>query len=60
MDIQSNMPADVKKHILKIQGDIKTKKAIGQYSQLKTIFTIIREHEAMCRIMKRPEIKEDE
>lgn len=36
------MPADVKKFILKMQGEIKTTKGVSQYSQEKTIYQIIR------------------
>ncbi len=39
-----NIPEDVIKHILKIQGEKKAEKGIGQYSQQQAIFQIIREH----------------
>lgn len=39
-----NIPDDVKKYILKIQGEMKCKKGISQYSQQLVIFQIIREH----------------
>jgi hypothetical protein len=39
-----NIPVDVKKYILKLQGEIKAKKGT-QYSQEQTIFTIIRQHQ---------------
>lgn len=37
------MPDDVKKYILKTQGEIKAKKGT-QYSQESTIYQIVREH----------------
>jgi hypothetical protein len=39
-----NIPEDVRKYILKIQGEIKSKKGT-QYSQQLTIYQIIREHQ---------------
>lgn len=39
-----NIPDDVIKHILKIQGEKKTEKGVGLYSQQQTVFQIIREH----------------
>lgn len=39
-----NIPTDVKKYILKVQGDTKSKKGIASYSQVQTIYSIIREH----------------
>jgi hypothetical protein len=43
--IQLNeIPKDIKQYILKIQGEIKTRKAIGVYSLQQTILQIIREH----------------
>lgn len=38
------LPEDIIKYILKIQGEIKSKKGIGQYSQELTVMQIIREH----------------
>jgi hypothetical protein len=46
------IPLDVKKHILKIQGEIKEKKGISQYSQSQTIFQIIREHKSFVEKLK--------
>lgn len=42
--IHLDIPVDVKKYILKFQGDVKTTKGIGQYSQQQAIYQIIREH----------------
>jgi hypothetical protein len=42
-----DIPLDVKRHILKIQGEIKIKKGISQYSQQLAIFQIIREHQQL-------------
>lgn len=39
-----NIPLDVKKYILKMQGEIKSKKGVSQYNQQLVIFQIIREH----------------
>lgn len=38
------MPDDVRKYVLKIQGELKVKKGLGKYSQQLAIFQIIREH----------------
>ena len=43
------MPEDVRKYILKVQGDIKAKKGIGKYSQQQTIIAIIREHQQLAK-----------
>jgi len=40
-------PEDVLKYLLKIQGEKKSEKGITQFSQLQTIFCIIREHKQM-------------
>lgn len=39
-----NIPIDVRKYILKVQGDMKVKKGVAQYSQNLVIFQLIREH----------------
>ncbi len=39
-----DIPLDVRKFILKIQGELKEKKGVAQYSQCLTIFFIIREY----------------
>lgn len=39
-----NIPEDVKKYVLKVQGEIKAQKGT-QYSQQQTIFTIIKQHQ---------------
>lgn len=39
-----DLPSDVKKYILKVQGEVKAKKGIAQYSQQSTICQIVREH----------------
>jgi hypothetical protein len=38
-----DIPEDVNKYILKVQGDIKAKKGT-QFSKISTVFQIIREH----------------
>jgi len=40
-------PPDVLKHLLKVQGEKKAERGISQFSQLQTIFSIIREHKQM-------------
>lgn len=47
------IPTDLKKYILLIQGEIKTQKGVGQYSQQSTILQIIREHRE-CRGKVKP------
>jgi hypothetical protein len=39
-----DIPLDIRKYILQIQGNMKAKKGVAQYSQQLTIFQIIREH----------------
>lgn len=48
-----NIPIDVRRYILKIQGEIKTKKGVSQYSQPQTIFQIIREHKEFTEKSKK-------
>lgn len=38
------IPNDIRKYILKVQGESKEKKCVAQYSQELTIYQIIREH----------------
>lgn len=38
------VPLDVRKYMLKIQGEIKEQKGISQYSLCQTVFKIIRDH----------------
>lgn len=38
------VPLDVRRYILKIQGEAKERKGISQYSLCLTVFQIIREH----------------
>lgn len=38
------VPLEVKKYILKVQGEIKHQKGLGKYSLHATIVQIIREH----------------
>lgn len=47
-----NIPEDVKRYILQVQGEIKCKKGISQYSQQLVIFQIIREHKEFSDIKK--------
>ena len=42
-----NIPDDVKSYILKIQGDIKIEKKVGQFSQDLAIYHIIRDHKKL-------------
>lgn len=37
-------PIDVRRYVLKVQGEAKAEKGISQYSLCKTIYKIIREH----------------
>ena len=43
--LKLDVPPDIHSYVLKIQGDIKSKKGLGKYSQQKTILTIIKEHQ---------------
>lgn len=46
--IQLNeIPADIIKHILKVQGDMKVEKCVGQYSQAQALIKIVREHKEL-------------
>lgn len=47
----NNIPPDIKKYILKIQGEIKVKKGT-QFSQECTIVQIIREHKEIFETKK--------
>lgn len=47
--IKVDMPLDVRKHVLRYQADLNTKKGLKSYSQQQTIYTIIREHEDFCK-----------
>jgi hypothetical protein len=47
-----DLPEDVKKYILQVQGETKSKKGISQYSQEKTIIQIIREHKMARETVK--------
>lgn len=40
----TDMPEDVRAHILKVQMQIKLKKKIGKYSQQLALYQIVREH----------------
>ena len=42
--ILKDLPLDVRKYILKLQGEIKAEKGVCQYSMPLTIYKIIREH----------------
>lgn len=50
-----NIPLDIKKYILKVQGEIKSKKGVSQYNQQLVIFQIIREHKEFTDSKKRKE-----
>lgn len=39
-----DFPLDVRKFVIKIQGEIKYEKGISQYSMEHTIYKIIKEH----------------
>jgi len=39
-----NLPLDVRKFIIKMQGEIKYEKGISQYSMELTMYKIIKEH----------------
>jgi hypothetical protein len=47
------IPDDVKAHILKVQGEKKIEKKVGQYSQDLAIYHIIREHKRLSEIEKK-------
>lgn len=47
-----NIPLDIKKYILKMQGEIKSKKGVSQYNQQLVIFQIIREHKEFSESKK--------
>jgi hypothetical protein len=49
-----NLPKDVKKYLLKIQGEAKEKKGIGKYSLQKTIEQIVKEHKQNRKEKSRP------
>lgn len=38
------VPLDIRKYILKIQGEMKCEKGISQYSISQTVYKIIRDH----------------
>lgn len=38
------IPADIAKFILKIQGEIKSQRGLGKYSQSQTILYILKEY----------------
>ena len=46
------MPLDVRKYVLQVQGNMKAKKGISQYSQQLTIYQIIREHKVFSEQQK--------
>lgn len=50
----TNIPPDIKKYILKVQGEIKVKKGT-QFSQECTIVQIIREHKESSETKKSKE-----
>ena len=43
------VPLDVRKYMLKIQGEAKERKGISQYSLSLTVFQIIREHKSLIK-----------
>lgn len=45
------MPMDVRKFVLKIQGEIKNEKCIGQYSMEHTVYKLLREHPQFNKIL---------
>jgi len=45
--ILRDLPLDVRKYILKLQGEIKAERGVCQYSMPLTIYKIIREHQAL-------------
>ncbi len=40
----TDVPMEIKKYLLQIQGNIKIEKGINQYSLEQTIYKIIKEH----------------
>lgn len=42
-----NIPKDVLKYILKMQGEIKQTRGIGQFSMESTVYKIINEHKEL-------------
>ena len=47
INISSNIPEDVKDHLLDVQATIKKKKKIGKFGLESTIYHIVREHKRM-------------
>lgn len=39
-----DIPEDVRRHILKIQSEVKIERNVSMYSQMQAIFKIIRDH----------------
>lgn len=42
--LRLDVPSDLHSYILQVQGNIKSQKGIGKYSQQRVILTIIKEH----------------
>jgi hypothetical protein len=45
--LKLDMPEDLKAFVLKVQGEVKSKKCLGKYSQQKTILHIIKEYKEL-------------
>lgn len=48
-----DIPEDVRRHILKIQSEVKIERNVSMYSQMQAIFKIIREHKEFVEIKSR-------
>lgn len=45
--LKLEIPPDIFTYVLKIQGEIKSQKGVGKYSQQKVILSIIKEHKEL-------------
>lgn len=45
--LKLEIPPDIFTYVLKIQGEIKSQKGVGKYSQQKAILSIIKEHKEL-------------
>lgn len=50
--LKLELPEDVKSFVLKMQGEIKSKKGVGKYSQQKTIVTMLRDYMGLINTFK--------
>lgn len=50
--LKLELPEDLKAFVLKVQGDIKSQKCLGKYSQQKTIIRMIRDYKDLLDTFK--------